>query len=155
MSVKMTYLQVRKAFMALNTLVTGNVRSDSATGAYVPELPFKVVLKVKRMIGVLSPLIEDLSDEERKIAAQFPDWNGQFVSIPPDAAVLLNDLHSVECRVGADQLTASDFSHLKDVPVTFAGVLADLGSLFVDDSNAPIAAPESDKTAAEESAESA
>ena len=137
MSVKMTYSQVRRAFLALNTLVGGNL--SDGEGAYVPELPFKVVLKIKRMIGVLSPLIEDLSSEERKLAARFPDWNGQFATATKEISDQLLELHSVECRVGTDLLTEKDFSHLNEVPVTFAGILSDIGPLFLDEEEAPVA----------------
>jgi len=138
MSVKMTYAEVRRAFLALNTLIGGGLKDGN--GAYAPELPFRTVLKIKRIVGVLTPLVEALNELEREIAGKFPDWNGQFNATPKDAAPLFNELYAVECTVGADILSENDFSSLKTVPVTFAGVLADLGALF-NDEESPAAAP--------------
>ena len=129
-SFQVRYQDVRRAFFALAGLISGNVKEGGKS--YNPEFSLKTIMKIKRMMGVMTPLIRNMEEEEKKIAAEF-GWSGDVTNVPEGLNEKFDELYSVPCTVGCDVLTSADFAHLSSIPIAFVGSLLEFGPFLMDD----------------------
>ena len=131
MAIEATYLEVRNASAALVTLVDKPLGTDKDGNAAPLTLPLRVILKVKRMSGVLGTLVQQAHELEGKLyeAAGLKEGDG----IPVETVQQVNELYSVTCEVGSETLSMADFASVDSAQAGLVRVLVSLGPFFVDD----------------------
>lgn len=129
--IEATYGDVRRASLALRALtnVSLGVGSDGKPAAL--GLPLKVVLKIKRIAGVLDALTRQAEEQQLALykAAGLQDGD----ALTPEVIAQFDELYAVECEVGSEVLTEADFAQVEGAQVGLARVLLELGPWFVDE----------------------
>ena len=130
-TMEVTYRDVRKAWFALSALAQGNLRDGDKT--YSPKLKMATNLKIKRMMGVMKPLVEQVQEEEKAILAKYPEWEKNPNDVPQEMDDELGEVYDAPCSVGCDRLNEADFDSVDTAPSVLIGVLVDLGVFFDDE----------------------
>lgn len=133
MAIEASYGQIRAAVLALHALGNQPLGVDEKGNTAVLVLPFRCALKIKRMLGLLKPLLAQAEELEAGIYERAGLKEGD--SIPPAVRKMAGALYQEECEVGSETLSAADLGIGNDdrVPAALALVLADLGPFWTDE----------------------
>lgn len=122
MAIHTTYGDMRRAFMALGEVAGGQ------------SLPGKIslsnALRIKRTMGVMRPLYEDLGELEEELMKK-DGWDRK-AQMSPELSNKLKELHKSEVEVGVEPFTVQDLGLPEEVPTSVIGVLYNLGPFFAD-----------------------
>lgn len=131
--IEVSYHQIRDAFDSLRLLASGRIVGD--TGPV--RLSFATILKAKRVLGTLRPLVEQSNELLRDLQAKYgwEDDRGEFSDekdqkkFEADAGTLLKTRLPIDC----EQFSESDFSEVSSAPSVLIGILDSLGPFWRDE----------------------
>lgn len=133
MAITATYREVQQAVLALHALGEQALGLDQEGKATPLTLPFRTALKIRRMLGLLGPLLTQAKEIEREVWLKAGLKEGQTIPLAVRAAT--DKIFDESCEVGSEILTASDLA-LQDedkVQPVLSLVLAALGPFWTDE----------------------
>lgn len=122
-NIEVTYEKVTRSYQALNILITGKLFSDNGK-MFMPSYGIATVLKIKRMINSMNPIIEQLNELKEELRKKY-DWNASG-NPPFELEREFSEALRVQFTISAEKLSVEELIGSEKVPASIIGVLLDL-----------------------------
>jgi hypothetical protein len=127
---EVTYEQIYQTYVALHTLVQGNMGKNGDGKGWMPQLPLKTILRFKRIMGVLHPVARDFEEVR---SALFEEYNYVAGPMSAELRAKLKELLDEPHVIGCDDIHTSDFNQNAELPIAMVGFFSDVSPFLIED----------------------